>query len=132
MYLFDLYDYYFDRFIGNKYEEIPICDVGWENAYNNASSTSDQYIKSLIDWYESSTTCLEDGECKDAILAKWAVVQSDITSFNLSLTAFWQMMSGETCTGVYDPVLYQDYITSQQTLLCDVEELTYLVDGLVQ
>ena len=132
MYLFDLADYYGSKIIGNQYEEIPICDVRWEAAYSTACSTRDQFIHTLTIWYTCGTTCLEDGECKDAILAKWVVVQSDITSFNLALTAFWQMMWGESCTGVYDPTLYQNYINAQQTLLCDIEELTYLVDGLVQ
>ena len=117
---------------GNQYVEIPICGVGWENAYYDASSTRDAYLKALNQWYLASVTCLEDGDCKDAILAKWAVVQNDITLYNNSLVAFWGMMCNETnledCTGEYDPTLYQNYINAQDTLQCDVEELTYLVD----
>jgi hypothetical protein len=43
-------------------------------------------------------------------------------------------MMGDECStdGVFDVTIYNDFISAQQTLLCDVEELTYLVDGLVQ
>ena len=132
MFLFDLADYYGSRIIGNQYEEIPICDTKWCDMATTARETRNAYLKTLNQWYLASVTCLEDGDCKDAILAKWAVVQNDITLYNNSLVAFWGMMCNETnledCTGEYDPTLYQNYINAQDTLQCDIEELTYLVD----
>jgi hypothetical protein len=129
MYFFDLEDYYGSRIIGNQYEEIPICDVIWSDMATTSRATSDAYFKALNQWYLGGIICLEDGECKDTILAKWAVVLDDITAFNLVSTDFWEMM-GEECSteGVFNRTIYDDYITAQQTLLCDIEELMYLVD----
>jgi hypothetical protein len=133
MYLFDLADYYGSKIIGNQYEEIPICDTRWSDMASTSRATSDAYFKALNEWYVCGTICLEDGECKDDILAKWVVVQNDITAFNVASTDFWYMMGDECSTdGVFDVTIYDDFISAQQTLLCDVEELTYLVDGLVQ
>ena len=133
MYFFDLVDYYSSKIIGNQYEKIPICDIKWCDMATTARATRDAYLKALSMWYSASCTCLEDGDCKDAILAKWAVVQNDITLYNNALVAFWNMMCNddnfEDCTGEYNPTLYQNYINAQQTLQCDIEELTYLVDG---
>lgn len=133
MYFFDLRDYYDSKVIGNHYEEIPICDTVWSDMGTTARATSDAYFKAIDEWYNCGLTCLEDGECKDAILAKWAVVLNDITVFNAASTDFWTMM-GEECStgGVFDRTKYDDYISIQETLACDIEELTYLVDGLVQ
>ena len=129
MYFFDLVDYYTDKVIGNQYEQIPICDVTWSDMATTSRATSDAYFKALNEWYECGTTCLEDGECKDAILAKWAQVMDDRTAYINARTDFWEMM-GEECStdGVFNKTIYDDYITSQQTLLCDIEELMYLVD----
>ena len=136
MYFFDLVDYYSSRIIGDQYEEIPICDVKWCDMGTTARATRDAYFKALNQWYLASVTCLEDGECKDTILAKWSVVQNDIILFNNALVAFWNMMCNddnlEDCTGEYNPTLYQNYINAQKTLQCDIEELTYLVDGEVK
>ena len=133
MYFFDLVDYYSSRVIGDQYEEIPICDVTWCDMATTARATRDSYFKTLNQWYLASVTCLEDGDCKDAILAKWLVVQNDMTLFINALNAFWGMMCNddnlEDCTGEYNPTLYQNYINAQKTLQCDIEELTYLVDG---
>ena len=133
MYLFDLADYYGSKIIGNQYEEIPICNTKWSDMASTSRETSDAYFKALTEWYTCGITCLEDGECKDDILAKWVVVQNDITAFNVASTDFWYMMGDECSTdGVFDVTIYDDFISAQQTLQCDVEELTYLVDGLVQ
>jgi hypothetical protein len=133
MYLFDLADYYGSKIIGNQYEEIPICDTRWSDMASTSRATSDAYFKALNQWYVCGTICLEDGECKDAILAKWAVILDDITAYSTASTNFWYMMGDECSTdGEYDPTIYQNYIDAQNTLQCDVEELTYLVDGLVQ
>lgn len=133
MYFFDLVDYYTDKVIGNQYEQIPICDVTWSDMATTSRATSDTYFKALNEWYECGTTCLEDGECKDAILAKWVQVMDDRTAYLNARTDFWEMM-GEECStdGVFNKTIYDDYITAQQTLLCDVEELTSLVDNGVQ
>lgn len=133
MYLFDLADYYGSKIIGNQYEEIPICDTRWSDMASSSRATSDAYFKALTEWYECGTTCLEDGECKDAILAKWAQVLVDRSAFITARDDFWYMM-GEECStdGVFNKTIYDDFISAQQTLLCDIEELTYLVDGLVQ
>jgi hypothetical protein len=132
MYFFDLVDYYYTKIIGNQYVEIPICDTKWSDMGVTSIQTADAYFKALIEWYECGTACLEEGECKDTILAKWATVLDDKDQFYLKAADFWNMM-GEECStgGEYNPTIYEDFISIQQTLLCDVEELTYLVDGLV-
>jgi uncharacterized protein (TIGR02145 family) len=129
MYFFDLLDYYTDKVIGNQYEQIPICDVTWSDMATTSRATSDAYFKALNEWYECGTTCLEDGECKDAILAKWVQVMDDRDAYINARTDFWEMM-GEECStdGVFNKTIYDDYITAQQTLLCDIEELMFLVD----
>ena len=129
MYLFDLQDYYGSKIIGNHYEKIPICDSRWCDMAATAGATRDAYLSALSQWYDANSVCLEDGPCKDAILAKWAVILSDVTTFNSTFTAFWSMMCGDDCTGEYNPTLYQNNINAQNTLLCDIEELTYLVNG---
>jgi uncharacterized protein (TIGR02145 family) len=129
MYFFDLLDYYTDKVIGNQYEQIPICDVTWSDMATTSRETSDAYFKALNEWYERATICLEDGECKDAILAKWVQVMDDRTAYINAGTDFWEMM-GEECStdGVFNRTIYDDYISAQNTLLCDIEELMFLVD----
>lgn len=132
MYFFDIVDYYDSKIIGNQYVKIPICDTDWSDMATTANATRDAYLKALNQWYLCGTSCLEDGECKDAILAKWGVVLDDIIALNVASSDFWEMM-GEECStgGEYNPTIFQNYIDAQNTLECDIEELTYLVDGLV-
>ena len=133
MYLFDLADYYDIRAIGNQYEEIPICDTRWSDMATTSRETSDWYFQVLSNWYNNSVTCLSDGDCKDAILAQWAQVLADRSAFMTARDNFWNMMGDECSTdGEFDVTIYDEFISIQQTVLCDVEELNYLVDGLVQ
>lgn len=130
MYTLDLQYYYDNQIIGNQYEEIPKCDPRWQEMADIAYDKLQDYITVLTNWYTLSTLCLGEGDCKDTIESKWSVIQSDISDLTTKYSMFWDMMIDD-CSSYFDNQVFQNYLDAQDTLLCDVEELKYLVDGIV-
>ncbi len=130
MYFFDLEDYYSNRVIGNQNIKVD-CDT-WSDIATTYRATRDAYFKSLDNWYNASTTCLEPSPCKTRIDALWLTIRD---GNNYGVVAqdmldksdlFFDMM--ENCDP-YNETLFTDYVTSLDTLRCTIEELTYLVDN---